>query len=39
LIEFVKERAAAYKYPRHIEFRETLPKNATGKILKKDLRP
>jgi long-chain acyl-CoA synthetase len=39
LIEFVKERAAAYKYPRTVEFRETLPKNATGKILKKDLRP
>jgi long-chain acyl-CoA synthetase len=38
LIEFVKERVAAYKYPRTVEFRETLPKNATGKILKKDLR-
>jgi long-chain acyl-CoA synthetase len=39
LIEFVKERVAAYKYPRTIEFRDTLPKNATGKILKKELRP
>jgi len=39
LIEFVKERAAAYKYPRAIEFRDTLPKGATGKILKKELRP
>jgi long-chain acyl-CoA synthetase len=39
LIEFVKERAAAYKYPRSIEFRDSLPKNATGKILKKELRP
>jgi long-chain acyl-CoA synthetase len=39
LIEFVKERAAAYKYPRVIEFRDTLPKGATGKILKKELRP
>jgi long-chain acyl-CoA synthetase len=39
LIEFVKERAAAYKYPRTIEFRDSLPKNATGKILRKDLRP
>jgi long-chain acyl-CoA synthetase len=38
LIGFVKERVAAYKYPRSVEFRETLPKNATGKILKKDLR-
>src|ERR1700734_283944 len=39
LIEFVKERAAAYKYPRTIEFRDSLPKGATGKILKKELRP
>jgi long-chain acyl-CoA synthetase len=39
LIEFVKERAAAYKYPRSVEFRDSLPKNATGKILKKELRP
>ncbi len=39
LIEFVKERAAAYKYPRTIEFRDSLPKDATGKILKKELRP
>ena len=39
LIQFVKERAAAYKYPRVIEFRDSLPKGATGKILKKELRP
>ena len=39
LIDFVKERVAAYKYPRTIEFRDSLPKNATGKILKKELRP
>ncbi|HEY0938064.1 MAG TPA: long-chain fatty acid--CoA ligase [Trebonia sp.] len=38
LIEFVKQRIAAYKYPRTVEFRDTLPKNATGKILKKELR-
>jgi len=38
LIDFVKQRVAAYKYPRAIEFRDTLPKNDTGKILKKDLR-
>jgi long-chain acyl-CoA synthetase len=38
LIEFVKERAAAYKYPRTIEFRDSLPKNDTGKILNKELR-
>jgi len=39
LIAFVKERVAAYKYPRAIEFRDTLPKGGTGKILKKELRP
>ena len=39
LIQFVKDRAAAYKYPRAIEFRDSLPKGATGKILKKELRP
>ncbi|MBI2709059.1 MAG: long-chain fatty acid--CoA ligase [Actinobacteria bacterium] len=37
LIGFVKERVAAYKYPRSVEFRESLPKGATGKILKKEL--
>jgi long-chain acyl-CoA synthetase len=39
LIDFVKQRVAAYKYPRSVEFRAALPKNATGKILKKELRP
>jgi long-chain acyl-CoA synthetase len=34
-----KENMADYKYPRLIEFRDTLPMNATGKILKRDLRP
>ena len=38
LIEWSKERLAAYKYPRFVEVRETLPMTATGKILKKDLR-
>ncbi len=35
---FCKDRLAAYKYPRLIEFRETLPKGPTGKILKRELR-
>jgi long-chain acyl-CoA synthetase len=39
LIAFTKERLAAYKYPRHVEFRAALPKGPTGKILKKDLNP
>jgi long-chain acyl-CoA synthetase len=29
---------AAYKYPRIVEIRDTLPMTATGKILKKELR-
>jgi long-chain acyl-CoA synthetase len=35
---WVKERIAAYKYPRIIEFMDALPMSATGKILKKELR-
>jgi long-chain acyl-CoA synthetase len=37
LIEYVKTRVAAYKYPRMVEFRADLPKGPTGKILKKEL--
>ena len=37
LIEFAKERLAAYKYPRLLEFRQELPKGPTGKILKTEL--
>lgn len=35
---FVKERLAAYKYPRSIEFLAELPKTATGKIQRFRLR-
>lgn len=38
LIAWCRERMAAYKYPRSIEFRDTLPMTATGKILKRKLR-
>jgi long-chain acyl-CoA synthetase len=38
LQEWIKERIAAYKYPRHIELIDALPMSATGKILKKELR-
>ncbi len=35
---FAKEELAAYKYPRIVEIRPSLPMSATGKILKKVLR-
>ena len=35
---FCKERLAAYKYPREVRIVDELPKGATGKILKKELR-
>jgi long-chain acyl-CoA synthetase len=38
LVAWSKENMADYKYPRHIEFRTTLPMTATGKILKSELR-
>jgi long-chain acyl-CoA synthetase len=37
IIEFAKLRMAAFKYPRSVEFRSTLPMTATGKILKREL--
>lgn len=37
LTAYCRERIAAYKYPRVIEFRSALPKNAMGKILKSEL--
>ncbi len=36
--DFVKERVAAYKYPRSVWFVDALPKGATGKILKREIR-
>ncbi len=38
LIAWSKANMADYKYPRQVEFRDTLPMNATGKILKIHLR-
>jgi long-chain acyl-CoA synthetase len=38
LIAHCKERMAAYKYPRQIEFVDELPKTASGKILRRELR-
>jgi long-chain acyl-CoA synthetase len=39
LMEFCRERLAPFKTPKSIEFRETLPKSVTGKILKRELHP
>jgi long-chain acyl-CoA synthetase len=36
---FVKARVAAYKYPRHVWLVDALPKGATGKILRREVRP
>jgi len=35
---YVKERVAAYKYPRQIWFSAELPKGPTGKILKREIK-
>jgi long-chain acyl-CoA synthetase len=37
LRDFVKERVAAYKYPRQVWFVDELPKGPTGKILKREI--
>jgi long-chain acyl-CoA synthetase len=38
IVAWCKEQMAAYKYPREVVLRESLPMNATGKILKRELR-
>lgn len=38
LIDYCKQRLAAYKYPREIEIVDELPKTPTGKILRRNLR-
>jgi 2-aminobenzoate-CoA ligase len=38
LQDFTKERIAPYKYPREIEFVDVLPKTATGKLRRSELR-
>jgi len=37
IIQYLRERLAPFKVPKYIEFREFLPKNTTGKILKRVL--
>jgi fatty-acyl-CoA synthase len=38
VIAFCRERLAAFKAPKRVEIVEALPKNASGKILKRELR-
>ena len=38
LVAYAKERMADYKYPREITFLDELPKTATGKYLRRELR-
>jgi acyl-CoA synthetase (AMP-forming)/AMP-acid ligase II len=38
LIAFCRERIASYKTPRHVVFVDALPRNASGKVLKRELR-
>jgi long-chain acyl-CoA synthetase len=39
LREFVRERVAAYKYPRYVWLVPGLPKGPTGKILRREVQP
>jgi len=35
IIQYLRQRLASYKIPKNVEFRRSLPKNTTGKILKR----
>ena len=37
LRDYVKANLARYKVPREIEFLDELPRNATGKVVKREL--
>jgi len=38
VVDYCKERLAAYKVPKQIAFMEELPKSAIGKVLRRELR-
>jgi acyl-CoA synthetase (AMP-forming)/AMP-acid ligase II len=38
LIEWMRDKVAGYKRPRSVDFIDTLPRNASGKLLKRTLR-
>ena len=35
--DYVRSNLARYKVPREVEFLDSLPRNATGKVLKREL--
>jgi long-chain acyl-CoA synthetase len=37
ILSFCKERLASFKMPRQLEFKDSLPKSSTGKIVKRQL--
>ena len=38
IVHWCRDRMAAYKCPRYVEFRDQLPMGATGKVLKRELK-
>ena len=38
VIDYTRSKIARYKCPKTVEFIDELPRNASGKILRKDLR-
>ena len=38
LIDYARERLAAFKYPREIDLVGELPRTATGKLMRRELR-
>jgi len=38
IIQYLREKLAAYKIPKYVEFRTSLPKNTMGKVLKRVLK-
>jgi acyl-CoA synthetase (AMP-forming)/AMP-acid ligase II len=38
IIDFCKANLASYKKPKSVDFIDALPRNAMGKVLKRDLR-